>query len=69
MHTHPDTLITIYSEWIFRKVKQTWKGGVSIDVRKMDNLRYADDIVLLTNMDEEMKRYLDIVAKTSYLDQ
>jgi hypothetical protein len=40
-------LFNIYGEYIMRKALQSWEGGTAINGRKINNLRYADDAVLL----------------------
>jgi len=39
--------IVTAEEWIMRHATQEWNGGVSIGGKKISNLRYADDAVLL----------------------
>lgn len=42
-------LINIYGNWIMRDATIEWTDGVTIDVRKICNLRYADDATILAN--------------------
>ena len=38
-----------------REVIEGWEGGVRIGGRKITNLRYADDIVLLAGSESELQ--------------
>jgi len=40
-------LFNIYGDWIMRQATQEWNRGISMGGRKISNLRYADDTVLL----------------------
>ncbi|KAL4083848.1 hypothetical protein QTP88_029164 [Uroleucon formosanum] len=44
---------------------QEWNGGVSIGGKKISNLRYADDTVLLAKTEMEMANLLELVEKFS----
>ena len=56
-------LFTAVLEEIFRKMKQ--KYGVNIDGKKLFNLRFADDIVLLSESHGELNKVLSELAATS----
>lgn len=47
-------LFNIYTEYIMRRVLENWNGGISIGGTTINNLRYADDTVLLTSTAEEL---------------
>ena len=47
-------LFNIYSERIMRDVKAEFEGGVQIGGERQNNLRFADDTVLLCNSKEEL---------------
>lgn len=48
-------LFNIYGEYIIRQVLYEYEGGVSINGRKISNLRYADDTVLIASSTEELE--------------
>jgi len=52
-------------KWIMRHATQEWNGGVSIGGKKISNLRYADDTVLLAKSEMEMANLLELVEKFS----
>ena len=41
------------------EVMDGWKGGVHIGGRRLTNLRYADDIVLLAESEEELQKIVN----------
>lgn len=47
-------LYNIYSEYIMRKVLDDWEGGISIGGRKISNLRYADDTLIIAADEEQL---------------
>lgn len=51
-------LFNLYGEYIMRKVLEDWNEGVSIGGIKVSNLRFADDIALITPDMEKMRRLL-----------
>lgn len=55
-------LFNIISESALRKALEGYKGGVSIGGRRITNLRYADDIVLLASTVQELQ---DLVNRVS----
>src|SRR6201996_8350941 len=57
-------LFNIVSETIMRKALEGFQGGISIGGRKISNLRYADDIVLLASSIEVL---LELVSRISRL--
>ena len=48
-------LFNIYSEHIMRRVLQEWPGGISIGGKRISNLRYADDTLIITATIEDME--------------
>lgn len=55
-------LFNIISESVMRKALDGFKGGVVIGGRRISNLRYADDIVLLASTVQELQDLVDRVA-------
>lgn len=51
-------LFNIYGEYIIRKTVENWEGGFPIGGKRICNLRYADDTVLLTTSMEDMRLLL-----------
>lgn len=58
-------LFNIYGEWIMRHATQEWNGGMSIGGKKISNLRYAYDTVLLAKSEMKMANLLELVEKFS----
>lgn len=58
-------LFNIYCEVIMRKVLEADNSGVKIGGRIINNLRYADDIVLITESYEDAQTLLDQVNAVS----
>ena len=49
-----------------RKVLQGWRGGVTIGGKRINNLRYADDTLMLARSEEELTeimRKLDRISR------
>lgn len=46
-------LFNIYEDYIMRRALEKWDGGVKIG-KRINNLRYADDITLLTASETEL---------------
>lgn len=55
-------LFNIISETVMRKAVENFSGGVTIGGRKISNLRYADDIVLLASSITELQDLVDRIA-------
>ena len=55
-------LFNIVSETVMRKALEDYRGGVVIGGRKITNLRYADDIVLLASSVAELQDLVDRVS-------
>src|SRR6218665_3264893 len=53
------TLFNIVAEMVMRETLETYEGGVQIGERRITNLRYADDIILIANTMEELQRRLN----------
>lgn len=51
-------LFNIYDEHIVRKILVNWRGRVSVGVVRINNLCYADDIMLLANTAEELTEFV-----------
>ena len=58
-------LFNIYSERIMRDVKAELEGGVQIGGEKLNNLRFADDTVILFNSKEELTDMIQLVRDKS----
>ena len=56
------TLFNIVSEMVMRKALENFKGGILIGGRRISNLRYADDIVLLASSIQELQDVLDRIT-------
>lgn len=56
---------TIYGEYIMREVLEDWNGEVSIGGRKINNLRYADDTLIIAAKKEEMVDIMDKLSSVS----
>ena len=59
------TLFNAYSEWMLREATNDWFGGISIGVKKLSNLRYADDTTLLAESEEELIQLIEIIKRIS----
>ena len=52
-------LIILYAEYIMRNARlEEAQAGIKIAGRNINNLRYADDMTLMAESDEELKRPL-----------
>ena len=61
----PD-LFNIYSEMILRNLENYPLGlGVKINGENINNIRYADDTVLIADSEENLQRLLDITIEKS----
>src|SRR6218665_1604349 len=52
-------LFNIMAEGVMREGMGGWEGGVNIGGRKLTYLRYADDIVLLAESEEELQKIVN----------
>src|SRR6218665_1835892 len=52
-------LFNIMAEVVMREVMDGWEGGVHIGGRRLTNLRYANDIVLLAESEEELHKIVN----------
>ena len=55
----------LYTEYIMRASVDNHTSGTSINGRRINNLRYADDIALIAKSAEELQELLSIVNNTS----
>jgi len=55
-------LFNIVSETVMRKALENYRGGVTIGGRRITNLRYADDIVLLASSVAELQELVDRIT-------
>ena len=58
-------LFNIYGEYIIRAALENYEGGVSINGKKINNLRYADDTTLVARDEDEMASLLERVTNES----
>jgi hypothetical protein len=49
-----------------RKALQNWEGGTAINGHKINNLKYADDTILLARNAEEIKTLVNLVQEESW---
>lgn len=56
------TLFNAYTELIMREVLSDWDGGISVGGRKINNLRYADDMLIIASTSAELE---DIMTRLS----
>ena len=49
------TLFNILSKMVMREALKGYKGGIQIGGRRITNLRYADDIVLMASTEAELQ--------------
>jgi len=54
------TLFNILSEMVMREALKGYKGGIHVGGRRITNLRYADDIVLMASTEAELQ---DLVTR------
>lgn len=50
-------LFNIYSELIVRNVLDNWEGGITVNGTKINNVRYADDMILIASSKEELEEF------------
>ena len=55
------SLFNLYTEHIFRQIDEL--PGVKIGGRNINNLRYADDTVLLAETEEDLQKIVDQVKR------
>lgn len=58
-------LFNIYAEEVFREAINEQKGGININGLVINNLRYADDTVILASNQSELQTLLDAVVTHS----
>ena len=56
-------LFNILAEMVMRRVLENWNGGFKIGGITINNLRYADDIVLIAETAEELQELVDRLVK------
>ena len=54
-------LFNIYGKHIIHKAPDHWIGGISIRGRRISDLRYADDTILIASDEEEMAELVNLV--------
>ena len=54
-------LFALYTEMIMRNIEG--KGGFRVGGTVINNLRYADDIVIIAEIEEEMQQLIDIMVR------
>ena len=52
-------MYNLYSEMIMKEVFEDREEGVKINGRRINNLRYADDTVIITESEEDLQLLLD----------
>ena len=59
-------LFNLYAEYIIRKAKlDESQAGIKIARKNINNLRYADDTILMVEREEELKWLLTMVKEES----
>ena len=59
-------LFNLYAEYIMRNARlDEAQAGINISRRNINNLRYADDTILMAESDEELKSLLMIMKEES----
>ena len=58
-------LFNVYAEQVIREALEHHPAGVQIGGRKINNLRYADDVVLLATSMQELQNLTDKVKDAS----
>lgn len=58
-------LFNIYSEHIMRTVFDDWDGGIAVGGRKINNLRYADDTLILAASHRELEEIMQKLNNVS----
>jgi hypothetical protein len=61
-------LFNILAEMAMREALEGFEGGINIAGRRITNLRYADDIILLASTEEELQNLVDrlVTVSTKY---
>ena len=64
----PLNLFNLYAEYIMRNARlDEAQGGIKIAGRNKNNLRYADDTILMAESEEELKSLLMKVKESEKL--
>lgn len=58
-------LFNIYSEYIMRSVFENWNGGITVGGRRINNLRYADDTLILAASKKELEQIMQRLSTIS----
>jgi len=58
-------LFNILAEMVMRETLDGFQGGLQIGGRMITNLRYADDIILLTTSESELQELVDRLDRVS----
>ena len=60
------SLFNLYSEWIFRECEEEIsKIGIQVGGARLNNIRYADDTVLIADNENDLKKILSVVNEVS----
>ena len=63
---HPISLLfNNYAERIKRDVLEKWDKGISIGERKVTNLRYADETILISGTKDDLTEFITKVIRES----
>lgn len=55
----------IYGEYIIRRILDNWKGGFTVGAKRIANLRYTDDTVLLATFMDDMEELIQRLVMES----
>ena len=58
-------LFNLYAEWLQNARLDEGPAGIKIAMRNINNLRYADDIILMAESEEQLKSLLMRVEEES----
>ena len=58
-------MVNLYRELIMRHALEKWEDGIEIEGQFYNNLRYADDVALLTTTEGNLQQLVNDVSKAS----